>query len=146
MPSGSAREYMDFEELCKLSGCAIYAWLLFTFQHFFLFWSNYLSTTCWTIQRSSSGCQRSFKVALSNLKKNTVTKAILELHINTLTHRPVSKSDGKESDVVSDRIKPGQHAWGVVVVERLVVQDPETKLMRLLQKIVQVLVKSRLVV
>ena len=65
---------------------------------------------------------------------------------NKQTLSPVSKSYGKEADVVPDRIKPGQHTGGVVVGERLVVQDPEPKLMRVLHKMIQVLMKSRLVV
>ena len=64
--------------------------------------------------------------------------------IKTNKKKPVCKSDRKESNVVSNGVKPGQDAGRVVVGERLVVQDPEAKLLRIFDEVVQVVMESLL--
>ena len=57
---------------------------------------------------------------------------------------PVSIGNWEESDIVPNGVKPGQDAWRVVVGERLVVKDPEAKLLRIRDEVVQVVMESLL--
>ena len=68
-------------------------------------------------------------------------------HSNTCSHvveSPVCIGNREESDIVPNGVKPGQDAGRVVVGERLVVQDPEAKLLRIFDEVVQVIMESLL--
>ena len=67
-------------------------------------------------------------------------------HSNTCINvmSPVSIGNWEESDIVPNGVKPGQDARRVVVGERLVVEDPEAKLLRIRDEVVQVVMESLL--
>ena len=67
-------------------------------------------------------------------------------HSNTCSHvkAPVSIGDWEETDIVPNGVKPGQDARRVVVGERLIVEDPEAKLFRIFDEVVQVVMESLL--